>query len=274
MNKFLVPIDFSETSVNAARYAVDLVKEKDESEVIFYHVYNHISVASLGPKDEGSRQKVTEHALTGLKQELDPENALGISIVVEDGSFVDNIRDFVLGNKITMIIMGITGSSRLKQVFMGTNTLNVVRSVTCPVLIIPSLAKYKTPEKIAFTSDFKDVARTTPFRAIKKVLKYFGAQLDIINVDEEHYVDVSEAYKIEKQSMQMGLAEFNPNFSFIKLYDFVDGINTYVENHNVDIVMTLPRKQGFISQLFVTSHTKELAYNSNVPILAMPTFEF
>ena len=91
----------------------------------------------------------------------------------EEGSFVENIDDYVLGNHVDMVIMGITGSSRITQVFMGTNTLNVIRNITCPVMIIPPDAKFTGLKNVVFTSDFKDVARTTPFASIKKISGYF-----------------------------------------------------------------------------------------------------
>lgn len=271
MKKFLVPIDFSETSVNAAKYAVALVEGLSDSHLILYHVYSKITLATLSSKDEGSRQKVSEQALTDIKNELNPSGSLFISCVAEEGSFVENISDYTLANKVDMIIMGITGSSKIKQVFMGTNTLNVVRNVNCPVMIIPPQATYHGLKKVAFTSDFKDVARTHPFGVIKKLLNFFNPQLHILNVDEEHFVELTDEYKIERKSMEDNLHEFNPEFAFLRSYDFVDGINTFVEARDIDAIITLPRKQGFISQLFKTSHTKMLAYHSSVPIIAIPS---
>lgn len=271
MKKFLVPIDFSETSINAARYAVALVEGMSDSHLIFYHVYSKITLATLSAKDEGSRQKVSEQALTDIKDELNPSGSLFISCVAEEGSLIDNISDYILGNKVDMIIMGITGSSRIRQVFMGTNTLNVIRNVNCPVMIIPAEAEFNGLKKVVFTSDFKDVARTHPFSTIKKILSFFKPELHILNVDEEHFVELTEEYKVERKSMEDNLGEYSPAFAFMRSYDFIDGINSFVESRAIDAIITLPRKQGFISQLFKTSHTKKLAYHSNVPIIAIPS---
>lgn len=270
MKKFLIPIDFSETSINAARYAISLVSGSPDAHLILYHVYSKISMSTLTSKDEGSRFKISERALEGLKSELNPAGSLFISCVVEEGSFVEDLSEYVLGNKVDMVVMGITGSSRIKQVFMGTNTLNVVRSVNCPVMIIPPQASYNGIKKVVFTSDFKDVARTTPFDTIKNILNFFKPELQILNVDEDHYVELTEEYKVEKKSMENNLDEYHPEYAFMRSYDFVDSINSFIESRNIDAIITLPRKQGFISQLFKTSHTKKLAYHSKVPIIAIP----
>jgi nucleotide-binding universal stress UspA family protein len=267
MKKFLVPIDFSDTSLNAAEYAVSLTRNIQDATIILYHVYGRISFSTLTSKEEGSRQQVTENELEDIKNRIG--GGENISCVAEEGSFLENITDYVMGHYIDLVIMGITGSSRLTQVFMGTNTLNVVRHISCPVLIIPPDAKFTGLNKVVLTSDFKDVARTTPFIGLKKILDTFKPELDILNVDSEHYVELTEEYKIEREAMEDKLGSYNPNFSFLRSYDFLDGINNYVETKDIDAIITVPRKHNFVSQLFKTSHTKKLAYHSNVPIFAV-----
>lgn len=270
MKNFLVPIDFSDTSINAAKYAIALTKDIPEAHVTLYHVYSKISFATLSSKDEGSRQKVSEEALQEVVTKIDGESSDRISIIAEEGNFVENIKDYVMGHYIDMVIMGITGSSRITQVFMGTNTLNVIRQISCPVMIIPAEADFKGFNHGVFISDFKDVARTTPFASIQNVLDTFKPKLDILNVDSEHFVELTEEYKIERSAMEDKLGNYNPNFSFLRAYDFLEGINSYVETKNIDLIITVPRKHSFLSQLFKTSHTKKLAYHSTLPILAIP----
>ncbi|MEO5649549.1 MAG: universal stress protein [Ginsengibacter sp.] len=271
MKKFLIPIDFSDTSLNAARYAVQLTMAIPDAQIILYHVYGKISFATLTSKEEGSRQLVTESELEEVKNKIAISGKENIIYAAEDGSFAENIKDFVLGNYIDMVIMGITGSSRITQVFMGTNTLNVIRNVSCPVMIIPPDAKFTGLKKVVFVSDFKDVARTTPFPALKEVLSTFRPHVDILNVDSEHYVELTDEFKIERQAMEEKLNEYNPHFSFLRAFDFLDGISSFVETKEIDAIVTVPRKHSYLSQLFKTSHTKKLAYHSTVPIIAIPS---
>ena len=269
MKKFLVPIDFSDTSINAGKYAVALAKEIPDVHIILYHVYSRISLATLKSRDEGSRQQVSESELKSTQEKI-ADGDIPISCVAEEGSFVDNISDYVMGNYVDLVIMGITGSSRITQVFMGTNTLNVIRHINCPVMIIPPDAKFAGLKNVLFTSDFKDVARTTPFVALRKILDIVNPKLYILNVDSEHYVELTEDFKIERETMEEKLGSYNPEFSFLRAYDFLEGINSFVETKDINAIITVPRKHSFLSQLFKTSHTKKLAYYSHVPIIAIP----
>ena len=180
MKNFLVPIDFSDTSINAAKYAIGLTKDVPEAHITLYHVYSKISFATLSSKEEGSRQKVSEEALQEVVTKINGGNSESISIVAEEGSFLESIKDYVMGHYTDMVIMGITGSSRITQVFMGTNTLNVIRHISCPVMIIPAEAHFTGFKHGVFISDFKDVARTTPFAALQNILDTFKPELDIL----------------------------------------------------------------------------------------------
>ncbi len=268
MKSFLVPVDFSDTSINAAEYAVALTKDMPGAHITLYNVYSRISFANITEGEE-SRKTITDLALNDLRTGLLEKGNVEITFESEEGSFIETIQRYVLGNHVDMVIMGITGSSRIKQVFMGTNTLNVIRHINTPVMIIPPEAEYTGLNKVLFTSDFKDVARTTPFQNLKAILDTFKPKLEILNVDSEHYIELTDEFKIERESMEDKLGSYNPEFSFLRAYDFLEGINRFVDTKNIDAIITVPRKHGYLSQLFKTSHTKKLAYHSHVPIIAI-----
>ncbi len=269
MKTFLVPVDFSPTSENAAKYAINLTKDITSVEIILYHVYSSISFSTLTDKDEGSRKKITDAELTALANKLNPYVNQSVKIESEEGSFIDNISKYVLSNHVDMVIMGITGSSRISQVFMGTNTLNVIRHIGTPVMIIPPDAKFTGVKNMLFVSDFKDVARTTPFTSLKNVLNFFEPKLKILNVDSEHYIELTDEFKIEREAMEDKLKGYSPEFYFLRAYDFLEGINEFAGAKEIDAIITVPKKHGFISQLFKTSHTKKLAYHSHLPTIAI-----
>jgi len=273
MKTFLVPTDFSETSKNAARYAAHVSKQFPDANIILYNVSDEIEVGSDSSPvedDDLSRQKVMELALGSIKNELSNITGANITTVVEfDNSFIDALERFARHNNVDLIIMGITGSTRLEQILMGSNTLKIVERRTCPVMIVPPQAQFKGVLDMMLTSDFKDVERTTPTAQLKRLLDLFKANLHVVNVDAEHYVELTEEYKEQRQKLETILANYNPQFYFIRLYDFVDAVNQFVEDKEIDIIVTIPREHSFLSKMFRTSYTKKLAYHSHVPIIAI-----
>ncbi|RYY30252.1 MAG: universal stress protein [Chitinophagaceae bacterium] len=273
MKKFLVPTDFSDTAKNAARFAVQATAHIPGAVVILYHVYDKITGGSDGSPltvDDNDKKIVLSAALENLRDDLKTFSDVTIEFEAEEGgSLIERLRKFVRHNAVDMVIMGITGATRLEQIFMGSNSLNMVREAVCPVMIVPPNAQYKQINNVLFASDFKNVDSTTPKAQLKAVLDVFKPDLHIVNVDDEHYVELTEEFKIERNKLEKMFADYNPQFYFIRFYDFLDAISSFTADKNIDVILTVPRKHGFLTNLFKTSHTKKLAYHSHVPIVAV-----
>ena len=273
MRKFLVPTDFSDTAKNAARYAVQLAANDPDSTIILYNIFDKLAPGSDGSlltETDDDRKKVLNQALSNLEIELHEISSVKIEYVAEEGnSLVESVDRYVRHNGIDIVIMGITGATRLEQIFMGSNALNMARQGVCPVIIVPPNATYKKIENVLLASDFKNVKNTTPKAQIRKVLDIFKPKLHIVNVDSEHYVQVTDEYKAERAWMEKYFEDYNPEFYFIRMFDFLDAISNFTSDHNIDLIVTVPRKHSFLSGLYKTSHTKKLAYHSHVPVAAV-----
>lgn len=272
MKKFLVPTDFSDTSKNAARFAVQMLSGKPDVQMILYYVHDNPAGTDGSPlsEDESDRQLILGDALSQMKSELAGLGTVSIECVSERGDdLIESIERYVRHRSIDMVIMGITGTTRIEQILMGSNTLKLLRESVCPVMIVPPDAVFTPIKEVALTCDFKDVDMTIPVEPIRRLLDLFKPTLHIINVDSEHYVEITEAYTNERNKLEKQFSDFNPQFSFIRLYDFLDAINNFTKDYGIDFIITVPKKHSFVSKLFKTSHTKKLAYHSTVPIVAI-----
>lgn len=259
MQTVIVPVDFSETSLNAARYAVQLLTGHYGVNMILHHVYDKASEA------DGASEKLEQ-----LKTELREKGIVKIEIFSEEGAdFIIELEKLARHRQADLIIMGITGRSAIGQTFIGSNTLKMVEKKVCPVLIIPPDTTYQDIKNVLLTSDFKNVSSATPSVPIKKVLKTFHPNLHIINVDSEHYVALTEEYQAEREKLKQMFSDFNPEFYFLGLYDVDEAINRFAEDKNVDFIVVIHKEHTILSKLFVKSHTKKLAYHSSVPVLAV-----
>lgn len=273
MKKFLVPTDFSDTSKNAARYAVEMASADPNATIILYNIYDKLAPGSDGSpltETDEDRKRVLNQALANLEIELHEISSVKIQYVAEEGvSLVENVERYVRYNGIDVVIMGITGATRLEQIFMGSNALNMARQGVCPVIIVPPNARFKKIENVVLASDFKNVRSTTPVAQIVKILDIFKPNLHIVNVDAEHYVELTDEFKAERAALEKIFSEYNPQFYFIRMFDFLDAISNFTIDHKIDLIVTVPRKHSFLSGLYKTSHTKKLAYHSHVPVVAI-----
>ncbi|MBS1947183.1 MAG: universal stress protein [Bacteroidetes bacterium] len=273
MKKFIVPVDFSETSINAARFAAKLTEAIGDSAIILYNVFENVEAGSDGTpleSDDEGRKSVMELVLKSIKTDISNATSAPISIVAEeDNDFVGSLERYVRHNNVDIIVMGITGATRLSQIVMGSNTLKVLRRKIAPVFIIPPDAQFALAKNIAMISDFKDVDKTVPAGQLKNVLGMLKASLHVLNVDSDHYIELTDEYKEQKARLDKILKDFNPTYSFMRLFDFVEAIDAFVKDYNIDMLLTIPKNDSLFSNFFKTTHTSKLAYHSRIPIIAI-----
>jgi len=276
MTNFLVPIDFSETSKNAARYAAHISTLVPDTHLILYNVFDPLELgvdsSPLGTdaEEDAGRQRLMELALESVRSELSVITGAKISCVAEEHNrFLDTLEKYVRNHHIQLVIMGITGSTRLGQIFMGSNTLNLIKRDIVPVIIVPPDARSHSAKNVMLLTDFKDIENTIPEMPVKWILDMFSPSLHIVNVDHEHYVELTDEYKAERAKLEDMLSGYHPAFYFIRMFDFMEAINQFVTDKNIDLILSFPRKHSFLSNIFKTTNTKKLAYHSHVPIVAL-----
>ncbi|MEO6406767.1 MAG: universal stress protein [Ferruginibacter sp.] len=258
MTTVIVPLDFSETSFNAAHFAGGMFAQRPSTTLILYHFYT-------------SHEDVTTamNFLNSLKDEL-ADKGLNVEIEIETGdNFIDRLSAFAHVKRAYMIVMGLTGKTPMIQRFSGSNTLKMAEKNVCPVLIVPEHARYKGIDNILIASEMKYVEETPVLLAVKRVLADFKPSLHILNVDASHYISLTENFKEERDKMEALLLEFNPEFYFMRLFDFHESINLFSRDKNIDMIIISPKNHSFYEKLFKTQHTKAVIYQSQVPVLAI-----
>ena len=273
MRSIIIPTDFSETSKNAAAFAAHLSADIPGSDLILYTAFDRMEVGSDGSpldSDDEGRKKIMGLALEGLQDEISGITTAPISLVVEeDNDFTDSLARYVDRHRIPLIIMGITGASKLEQLLIGSNTLKLINQKTVPLMIVPPEAHFKGVKNIMLLCDFDEVEKSIPIADLKGILDLFPAELHVVNIDSEHYIEPSPEYKSQRDKLAKILEGFNPKFYFLHLFDFVDTINRFVEDKQIDIIITIPKQRPLLSKLFNASHTKKLAYHTHIPLIAI-----
>ena len=258
MQTVIVPLDFSQTSFNAAHYAANMYKGRNSVRFILYHFYN-----------KGESTEMAQHYLSSLKEELS-SLVFNIETELESGDdFIDSLAAFAHIKGAYLIVMGLTGKTHSEQRFSGSNTLKMSEKNVCPVLIIPEDAEFKNIYNILITSELKCVEETPALLAVKRILHEFKPALHVLHVNSEVYLTLTEELKAERDKMADLLSEFKPEFYFMRLYDFQESVDVFTQDKNIDIIVIAPQYHTFFERLFKTQHTKKLIYQSKVPVLAV-----
>ncbi len=259
MTTVMVPVDFSDTSLNAANYAAKFLAGREGIKMIIYHSY------AKDTEGENSNPRLED-----LKQELLKTGPVDIEILNhKEEDFVSGLERAVRHRSADLVIMGITGKAAIAQVLFGSNTLKMAATKACPVLIIPEHASFTKMENVMLASNFKDTLNTTPSVPIKKFLSIYNPQLHVVNVDKDHYISLTEKYEKEKKDLKDLLADYNPEFYFMRLFDTDEAIDLFANDRNIDLIIALQKDHSFMDKLFSNNRTKKMTFHSKLPILVL-----
>ena len=143
LRKILCPVDFSDLSLNALTFAVDLAS-KFQAELHLLHVFEGYDEISLNPETALIPMPEWLIKLRHLCHEKlaalpSPDLAARCPALVRanrEGPAIHEILDYAAHQKIDLIVLATHGRTGLKHLLMGSVAENVVRSATCPVLTI------------------------------------------------------------------------------------------------------------------------------------------
>ena len=142
LNRILLPLDFSDATAGAVRYACALT-ENFVAELHLLHVLEvHVSTTppqfGMGFAWPERFEETATSAKKRLAESIDSEwgRERKIEHAVVSGSPFLEIIQYAKENEIDLIVMGTHGHSGLKHLLIGSVAENVVRKSPCPVLTV------------------------------------------------------------------------------------------------------------------------------------------
>jgi nucleotide-binding universal stress UspA family protein len=279
METILLPTDFSPTAKNAAMYALKLAEQLGVKRLVLYHSYEiPVTIDPLAPGmqmlDMASIKANSENAIEKLQLQLKSfADGIIIDTVNEFGALSEGLDDVCTKVNAGLIVMGITGGGIVEEKLIGSNTLSIAQHTRVPVIIVPAKTKFTRIESIMLTSDFDKADKDIPIDLVRNILDETWAKLFVFHVAEEtdDASGVTYASNVtgETYALFTLLQDLKPEYHFSKNKNFVEAINDFALANQIDLIITIPKKHGFFEALFKESHTKMLAFHSEVPLLVV-----
>jgi len=279
MKKVLIPTDFSHNAWDALTYAIRLY---DDIPCRFY-ILNTFQASP-------SRMRSTMHKLrdTRLHRVLKSESEKELKKIIDhvnehllnnkheyisvsrSSSLLTAIDRMVIKENIDIIIMGTTGATGAKEIFMGSNTVKVIKHVgLCPIISVPKKYSYQEPEQVIFAADFK--------KYISAVELYCLIELQLIHNFKIRLVYVKERFALlqeQLQNIELIKGHFNQNnitFEEVLLNTTVArAINDYADEQKVNMICLVNYEHSFIEKLTHEPIIKKVSFHSTVPLLIIP----
>ncbi|RNC91973.1 MAG: universal stress protein [Allomuricauda sp.] len=280
MKRILIPTDFSNNAWNAICYAVQLFKDQ-ECEFFLLNTYTPVIPSSrfMAPMTNAVRiedairessENGLQHTVARIQKEY-PNDKHSFETISSFNLLVDEVKDVVESHGIALIVTGTKGASGMEEVFMGSNTVQIIKSTKkCPILAIPQHFEFTTPSEIAFATDFYRFYSQSELQPLLNMAKSFKATIRIVHVQ----------YKIKALSE---LQQFNLNM----LRKYFAGVAHYVHtvseltsvSHTLDVfskeldihlLAMLHYQHSYMEKMTREPIVKRTAFHTQIPLLVIP----
>ncbi|PKR82307.1 hypothetical protein CW751_02955 [Brumimicrobium salinarum] len=277
MMKILFPTDFSKAAETAFFYALQMTM-KLEAELVLVHVYE---LPDLGRALHNTSKEVYEimemetlenfkKSVNELREKATQKGFSNIEFkhLMAEGQIVPRIVNIAKEEEADFIVMGTTGATGLKEVFLGSVASGVIDNAPCNVLSIPQeVSLQDTIKKVAYLTNYKD-EEVVSFNEVYRFAKYFNATTCSIHFEKE--VDDLSEKEMQAWKNKLIVDTTNLNSYVITGNNFEEAICQLYAEKNIDILAIQPRKRNFFTQVFKKSLSKQIVQRLKIPLFTLP----
>lgn len=279
MTRILLPTDFSLNAWHAITYALSFF---EYAPCTFYVLHAH-QVSPSGFISTYNRERETrlhtitrteeEEKLDKLIQHLKRINKAGEHLfegVLLTDSLVNAIGKYSLKKKVAYIVMGTQGASGLKEVFLGSNTVSVIKNITfCPLLAVPSAYEFTRPRQFLLASEYRIAVSTEMLTPLCSLARLWDARIDVVHISEEKELD--EEQSENQMSIHKVMGDLTHSFETIDFSPSIAGkIQALAKERQFQMIVMMHSKHNFMARLTREPVIKKVAFKTEVPFMILP----
>lgn len=276
MRKILIPTDFSETSMNAIKYALAIFKHERCDMIIMNafadDVYEHTRnmVRDDFQVYKESYQKNIERQLQEEVAEMlrltgNPKH--NYSFEARFGSLVDETNDIVERDNIDVVVMGTKGKTNDKNITFGSQTLQVIKYVKCPVLAVPVGFHGYPVKNILFATDYMIPYKRRELKLLNVLGKNFGARLTTVYFSE--YEKLSHRQEDNREFLECCLDKERTAFIKSPTTYVTGGVNKLLKEQDFDMLVMVNHRHSYMEDLLYHSTIEKIGLEIKIPFLVL-----
>ena len=285
IRRIMVPVDFSDISFNACRFAVSLAV-KFKAEVKLVHVFYNPAIDVSPYADHYSYQIKLVESLREIEKSA-CENMLKLEHKIKMWCIKENFSqirvtaklingfntDEILGYSKTyrpaLIVMGTRGLTRDNYKAFGRVANKVIENSTLPVLALPSGTVHSITEikSLLYATDF-DPSDYSALNKLIQMLAPFKIKIHCVHVC---FVEKKpwDPVKLDELKAHL-LSEYkgiNISFQNIISDDILIGLEIYIRENHINAIAVTTHKRNLIEKIFTPSISRQIYSETGKPLL-------
>lgn len=269
ITNILVPVDLSESSLNALEAAVNIAKKHEAS----------IQVLNVEENNLNTLEDINTPYFTNPANSTDVLNALvgaiqhkhGIKPVIlnEEGNVADRIIKTSFLQHSDLIVMGAHGASGYRDGFIGSNTYAVIKNAWCPVLSVPSKKQLTGCKNILFP-----VRPVTGVLAPYQIVRHFtslGTTMEVLGLSYKH-IDAGTSVLdtlLNEIKDELNNDKVKAKNSWTSGISIADDILKYAQKTNPDLIVVTSSLDVTSKPKYIGPHAQKIIHCSKFPVLSI-----
>ena len=257
IKKILIPIDFTPASENALRYASSFLTDDQTTELVLLHV--------LEGEPSEEQQSEIEAGFHQLAKRVLSSTRSPYGFVTRSGPLVETIINVLTEVGADLIMIGTKGANP-DVIDANSNTANIVLDTNVSVLVIPEKASFAMSH-IALLMDKNEIEDFFVLGTLHTIARKFDADVHVLTIHTDK--NQQESHRKNESTLEYYLETLDYHCAFPKNTDIEQGIAEYVQEHDIDMIVILPRNHATKSTPSEGRLTKLLTLHTKVPLLTL-----
>ncbi len=180
--------DFSKNAENALEFALELALKNNATISIlncFSLPYSKsnvvVSILDLLEKDAEDGLKTVQEKIKSNPKYKD----ITIKSYAQMGVLNLVVNEISKREKFDLIVMGTKGLSAFEEIFVGSNTTQLIKSAAIPILAIPEDFNYQPFNNITYASDLLQLKKIESLELMKQIAILYEDKVSILHVSKE-----------------------------------------------------------------------------------------
>lgn len=276
MRKVLIPTDFSENALNAIRYALELYKY-ERSEFFIIHAFadevyesDTYLTRELFDKTKEQVKRRSEEELNIILEQLaiwSPNPKHQYHVFSLFGTLIDEANEMVDRENIDVLVMGTKGKTDDRDITFGSNTLQVLKYVKCPVLAIPAGYPPYPPKKLLFPSDFLLPFKKRELKLVSTMAKSFVVEINFLHLLKSD--NISFRQEDNKAFLECCMKDNIIHFHQEKGNKLTSAINSYIDKNDIDMLVIVNSRHSFLEDYLYQSTIDKIGLHIKIPFLVL-----
>jgi nucleotide-binding universal stress UspA family protein len=139
-----------------------------------------------------------------------------------------------------------------------------------PVLVVPDTAAFHPVEQIVFAADLTN-KHPCSLTELVSMARLFNARILFLHVLTKKSLLKSNLARVHYSDLYSLTGYEKVSFHIREDTDIEKGILDFSREKKADLIVMINHEKNLLESLFLGSHTKQMAYHSPLPLLAIHT---